>query len=1777
MRAYAGNMESGTSGLSWCVTWDFNPNTPSGLTSGAGSGAVSITFYRASDHALLDGAQWAVYQSTGWCSLNVQLQAGVGYYATVRYGYNDGSSDQLTSATSVPVPVSGVPANGEPGCPGSMNSDGIVLDLIKYCGDPVNTATGAFGESVTDAQVRGPGFPFQLTRTYSSSSTASGVLGAGWSFPYSASLIIGQSVVTFVAEDGSQTDYALQSNGSLAPTRPYVHSSLRKTSSGYLLTAPDGHTLSFDTTGRLTSMFDAAGHGLSFAYTGNQLTSVTDAAGRKTTLAYSGSLLTTVTLPDGRTVTYGYTGGHLTSVKDLRGQTTSYGYATGSGLLTTITDPLGHTQVTNAYDGSGRVTSQANALGGKTTYSYDAKNPGTTYVTDPDGGIWTEVYAGGVISWQSDPYGKTTRYAYDSSLNRTSLTDPNGFTTTFTYDSAGNILTRTAPSSLDTESWTYDSHDNITAHKDGRGNTATYAYNGANQLTASTDPGGGTTKYTYNPLGALATVTTPRGKTTTYGYDSAGDRTSTTTPLGEKTTFGYDSAGRVTSKTDPRGNASGATASAYTTTYSYDSGDLLTSVTDPLGNTTAYGYDADGHLVSVKDPAGDTTTYGYDATGDLTSTKDPNGKTSTRGYDTTGNLTAATDPLGERTTYTYDKDNRELTTVTPRGNAIGATPAAYTTSYGYDADGNRTVVTDPTGAVTTTAYDAISRPVKVTDPLGDATATAYDADGNPTGVTRTAAPQILSGGSVMATGTTVASSSVRLTMQLDGNLVLYSYATGKPLWASGTYGHPGASATMQTDGNFVVYDTGKKALWASGTASTAGAGAYAKVQDDGNFVVYNSAASAKWASNTSGSANQPPTTSFTYDKANRRTSMTDPLGNATGYTYDADGNLLGQTTPAGDKATFTYNNDGREASATDPRGNASGATPAAYTTAFGYDAAGNRTTLTDPLGHTTTTAFDADDNTISVTDADQHTTSYAYDAVGRLSTVTAPDGGTTAYGYDSVGDLTSRTDADQHTTTYAYDDARRLTGVTDPLKRTRTYGYDPDGDPTTAVNARGTTATTSYDSRGLRTATAYSDGTTPKVTYGYDKDGRLTAASDATGGRVLAYDFADRLTSVSSGKSAFSYGYDATGDVLTRTYPDGEQLAYTYTADGKPASLKADGATTAYVYDAADNLITTALPATNGYTETRAYDTNGQVSSVADTNSTSTLASWKLTRDPAGLVTQVDTTRAGLGDGSQAFTYDAAGRLLTGCAASSTQIGCPSGSALTYTYDKVGNRLTQTAGSTTTAYSYDAADQLTQSSDGSTTTTYGYDDDGNTTSTTGPAGTTTAVYDAAGRLSQTTTGGATYAFTYDSDGNRVNAAKNGTLDRTTLWDVNNALPQPATETDGAGVLIGDYSYDPLGEPQSQHATSGTSFDHHDWLGSVTDVTSASGAQQSRTGYDPFGRSSTTSLTTGAATTPFGFTGQYNDPYQAGVQDLRAREYDTSTGRFTSTDPLAPRLTDPYVSAYVYADDRPTTLTDPSGMSPQGDDDPLTAIGEGLSEGAQFPFKFVGDIYDAFTGRNGGVGGFLNKYFPVRPDYELYQAAAKLRGLGCGTVADKVEAAADQLAQQIAVTGLAVWEGRAGAADDAVVTALRDEGIPVDAATGSGASPLPQGISEEEFTQAAELLRAGAGHYGDDIVVQGSRAAGTARPDSDIDFAIRVSPQRFDELIGERFGKPNPDSAKERTMLWAVRTGKIQAGEAGLSGLRRKLEAQLGMDVDLSIIRQGGPFDNPPFIGVPGRD
>ena len=93
----------------------------------------------------------------------------------------------------------------------------------------------------------------------------------------------------------------------------------------------------------------------------------------------------------------------------------------------------------------------------------------------------------------------------------------------------------------------------------------------------------------------------------------------------------------------------------------------------------------------------------------------------------------------------------------------------------------------------------------------------------------------------------------------------------------------------------------------------------------------------------------------------------------------------------------------------------------------------------------------------------------------------------------------------------------------------------------------------------------------------------------------------------------------------------------------------------------------------------------------------------------------------------------------------------------------------------------------------------------------------------------------------------------------------------------------------------------------DGLGSTTVITDGSGTVTGTYEYDAFG---TVRLQTGA-TTEWSYTGEQNDP--TGLEYLRARYYDASTGRFLSQDPM------PLLQRYAYANDNPANLVDPSGL------------------------------------------------------------------------------------------------------------------------------------------------------------------------------------------------------------------------------------------------------------------
>jgi YD repeat-containing protein len=404
----------------------------------------------------------------------------------------------------------------------------------------------------------------------------------------------------------------------------------------------------------------------------------------------------------------------------------------------------------------------------------------------------------------------------------------------------------------------------------------------------------------------------------------------------------------------------------------------------------------------------------------------------------------------------------------------------------------------------------------------------------------------------------------------------------------------------------------------------------------------------------------------------------------------------------------------------------------------------------------------------------------------------------------------------------------------------------------------------------------YSDST-PDVSRSYDLAGRPASMSDGFGALTYSYDDADHLTEAArSGgggglNGSFQYQYDEAGNIADRTYPDSSEASAAFDEDGRLTSITSGTATTAFDYDEANNLTTVTLPSGNGHVATRSYDDAGRLTSVENAKGATVLSQFDWTLDEAGNPTVAETTR-GTNHVYDAYEYDARNRLTASCFdVGSSATDCSSASnEIDYAYDKVSNRTQEvrsgSIGNTGTIdYSYNAADQLTHTDDGTTTVTYAYDGNGSDSFS----------YDLANELASATVGGTTTSYGYDGDGRRLSAATSGGASLRFSWDTlaPSGMPELALERDSSGNLVRRYLDGPLGAIWLTNA-SGSFYYHQDPLGSVTDVTDASGAAQWRYAYEPYGSSlGATNVSGTAPTNPLRFEGQHLDA-ESGLYHLR---------------------------------------------------------------------------------------------------------------------------------------------------------------------------------------------------------------------------------------------------------------------------------------------------------------
>ncbi len=771
------------------------------------------------------------------------------------------------------------------------------------------------------------------------------------------------------------------------------------------------------------------------------------------------------------------------------------------------------------------------------------------------------------------------------------------------------------------------------------------------------------------------------------------------------TTTVYDDDGEVTAVQDALGGW---------TKYTYNALGQQTSVTDPLGRTTTYQYDAAGDMIASTDPLGRTTTYTYDVMGRQTSMTDPLGNKTTTTYDKDGNVLTATDADGNETAYVYDADGRVTTTTEAvgtllqrsttdvydaDGNLISETdPLGRTTTYGYDKDNRQTSVTDPLGHTTTTAYDALGNVISMTDARGYTTTYQYDALNRPTSATDPLNNQTVTAYDANGNVTSVTDGA--------GDATAYQYdGLGQLTETTDALGH-GTATSYDADGNVLT-----------------------TTDANGNVTHYAYDADGELTSTTDALGH---TTTYQYDRDGEVTSVTDPDGNQTAYTYDLDGRMLSETT-------------------TDPAGRL------ISSEAYSYDPAGNVSTTTDGVGNVVADTYNA---------AEQLVSEITRDAAGQVVA-------SQSYGYDLDGEVTTTTDGDGNVTIEVYDaDGQVLSeATTDPQSRvisSASAAYDANGNVLTSTDGDRNVTTNTYDADNQLLTTQMKDPAGLLInaeSFSYDGAGRVLTTTDGAGDVTLnVYDADGQLTSTTVGygtaaAAKTSYTYDANGNVLSETDPDGNVTSYTYNANGNVLTTTTPIGVTTNTYDAAANLLTTVDA--DGRKIVNTYDGNQL-----------TGATWY---NADGSVNNVFS-----------YTYDADGELLT---------ATDDAGAVTMTYD--GGRL------------------MTRTDPFGMTLTYGYDQAGNVTSEADSlGGLTTMTYDGNQMSSLTyqdaTTHLASY-FAYDGDGNVLSISRYSyvsgvpQLVATTGYVYDGGEVTSITTQDVAGdVLQSDlYSYDAAGRLASQ--------------------------------------------------------------------------------------------------------------------------------------------------------------------------------------------------------------------------------------------------------------------------------------------------------------------------------------------------------------------------------------
>ena len=893
-----------------------------------------------------------------------------------------------------------------------------------------------------------------------------------------------------------------------------------------------------------------------------------------------------------------------------------------------------------------------------------------------------------------------------------------------------------------------------------------------------------------------------------------------------------------------------------------------------------YSYNAQGALATYTDAANRVTTYGY--------------------------VQGRFAPLLTRISDNWSRVVSDIT-YDPADRVKSYTDKGETYSYTYAYGGNpaTTAKTDSQGNVYQYPFAGEGLVVGTTPPAGGATHTDRYPDGS--------VQQFTDGVGVKTYYTYTANGSpLSITKDYQGpNAVRYDYVydvTFPSKATSVTAKDPG-TGTVNPDWQAWQYD-----YYQAGSPAPGALHHFYRVKDTGVPVIFET---------------------YEYNSKGQKTKVTSATGGVTDLTYDTANNLSTVTLPsnndAGTRPVTTYGYDalGRVTSVKDAL---------SHSTLMTYDALDRARTRTlpkpssgSPLTFTTTYNYDNFDPAsglvfMNTVDANNLVSKEGYDQYDQLVKSIDALNASTVYAF-SKGLVTSKTDANNNVTTYSYDAARRLTRLTYPDGAFEQYGLTGDGLISTKTDRKNQVTTYTYDSfKRLRTKT-YPGGASVSYTFDGQKVIQIVDTSvSPTDTHLVAYDDMYRVSSATEGgRGTINYIRNADDTLASYSVQGGPSAAYSYYPNGSLSTIvwSPVAGQFKYTYLLTGQYSIVTFP--NGLQRTYARDDQGRLTQSHTVDSVGTnVAQYDYGYDfnyttgttaMLGQRTSVTASVPSLGwtNKLEKFEYDARYALVK----ATYPAGAPFSSEVdSWTYDSIGNRVTNTVNSTTQALTYQHTgsnplnwDRLVN--DG--VNAYTYDANGNTST----RGSASFSWDYDNRLSGIP-GTATYV--YDYQGRRAGRTVGG-ASTTYLYDKGNLIRE-------SGSVAADYLFGPhLDEPLAQSRGGSIYYYIVDGLGSTQAILSASGSVQATYVYDAWGQ---VRSQTGTLTNPFTYVGR--EQGEAGTLFFRARYLVPGVARFLSEDPIA-SLADRYyasgrgsrplvLDAFAYVSNAPILNTDPLGFLTQ---------------------------------------------------------------------------------------------------------------------------------------------------------------------------------------------------------------------------------------------------------------